>query len=273
MKLPGTRKTLLRGLAVGALMASGAAVGKAPPAPLVPLPEANGPQADFPVVVGQPYQIGNVTFVPSDSMNFDSVGYASVGTEGGSTISAAHHTLPVPSYAEVTDINTGRTILVRVERRGPMDSAHAIELSPGAAAQLGVSAGSNTPVRVRRVNPAEAERAMLRSGNPAPERMATPKPLLNVLQRKLNPALAQRALDNADKDAGPNMAPEATPKLTPAATQPKPFAKPATAPEAPRTPPRAISPRFRPPSPNRRRARSQGENTPAQEGSDCENCG
>jgi rare lipoprotein A len=223
MKLPGTRKTLLRGLAVGALMASGAAVGKAPPAPLVPLPEANGPQADFPVVVGQPYQIGNVTFVPSDSMNFDSVGYASVGTEGGSTISAAHHTLPVPSYAEVTDINTGRTILVRVERRGPMDSAHAIELSPGAAAQLGVSAGSNTPVRVRRVNPAEAERAMLRSGNPAPERMATPKPLLNVLQRKLNPALAQRALDNADKDAGPNMAPEATPKLTPAATQPKPL--------------------------------------------------
>jgi rare lipoprotein A len=208
------------------------------------------------VVVGQPYQIGNVTFVPSDSMNFDSVGYASVGTEGGSTISAAHHTLPVPSYAEVTDINTGRTILVRVERRGPMDSAHAIELSPGAAAQLGVSAGSNTPVRVRRVNPAEAERAMLRSGNPAPERMATPKPLLNVLQRKLNPALAQRALDNADKDAGPNMAPEATPKLTPAATQPSPLlckactlrlAKPRP------TPPRAISPRFRPPSPNRPR--------------------
>lgn len=252
MKLPGTRKALLGGLAVSALMISGAAVGKVPPAPLVPLPEANGPQADFPVVVGQPYQIGNVTFVPSDSMNFDSVGYASVGTEGGSTISAAHHTLPVPSYAEVTDINTGRTILVRVERRGPMDSAHAIELSPGAAAQLGVSAGSNTPVRVRRVNPAEAERAMLRSGNPAPERMATPKPLLDVLQRKLNPALTQRALDAADQDAGapktpPVAAPSASPKPAPVVPQAKPpapaSAKPvAIKPSAPEAPPKGYVP-------------------------------
>jgi rare lipoprotein A len=122
-------------------MASGAAVAKAPRA-AGSLARGQWTAGRFPVVVGQPYQIGNVTFVPSDSMNFDSVGYASVGTEGGSTISAAHHTLPVPSYAEVTDINTGRTILVRVERRGPMDSAHAIELSPGAAAQLGVSAGA-----------------------------------------------------------------------------------------------------------------------------------
>jgi rare lipoprotein A len=197
------------------------------------------------------------------------VGYASVGTEGGSTISAAHHTLPVPSYAEVTDINTGRTILVRVERRGPMDSAHAIELSPGAAAQLGVSAGSNTPVRVRRVNPAEAERAMLRSGNPAPERMATPKPLLNVLQRKLNPALAQRALDNADKDAGPNMAPEATPKLTPARRSQAFACKACRSGSLKRpTPPRGYIPRFRPPSPNRPRRKHT-----RQEGSDCENCG
>jgi rare lipoprotein A len=97
------------------------------------------------------------------------------GRRGGA-ISAAHHTLPLPSYAEVTDLKTGRTILVRVERRGPGDSQHAIELSPGAAAQLGIAAGSNEGVRVRRVNPPEQDRALLRSGNPAPERMATPKP-------------------------------------------------------------------------------------------------
>lgn len=252
MKLPGTRKTLLGGLAVGALavvLTGGTAAAKAPPAPLVPLPEANGPQADFPVVVGAPYQIGNVTFVPSDSMNFDSVGYALVGTDGGQTISAAHHTLPVPSYAEVTDIGTGRTILVRIERRGPMDSAHAIELSPGAAAQLGLMAGRNTPVRVRRVNPAEAERAMLRSGNPAPERMATPKPLLDVLQRKLNPALAQRALDGADKDTGPIAPPPAVQKLPLVTTQTRPApvpAKPVIAPviakPTPDIPPRGYVP-------------------------------
>ncbi|WP_343611998.1 SPOR domain-containing protein [Novosphingobium sp.] len=122
---------------------------------------------------------------------------------GGGAISAAHHTLPLPSYAEVTDLKTGRTILVRVERRGPGDSQHAIELSPGAAAQLGIAAGSNEGVRVRRVNPPEQDRALLRSGNPAPERMATPKPLLDVLQRKLDPALAQKALDAEDRDPIP----------------------------------------------------------------------
>jgi rare lipoprotein A len=68
---------------------------------------------------------------------------------GRGAISAAHHTLPVPSYAEVTDINTGRTILVRVERRGPMDSPMRSNFRPGGGA-TGVSAGSNTPVRVRR---------------------------------------------------------------------------------------------------------------------------
>ncbi|WP_241126964.1 septal ring lytic transglycosylase RlpA family protein [Novosphingobium terrae] len=214
MKLPGTRKTLLSGIAITAVMAASAAMAGAPSAPA-----ANGPQADFPVVVGAPYQIDGVTFVPSDSMNFDSVGYAAVGQEGGSTISAAHHTLPLPSYAEVTDLKTGRTILVRVERRGPGDSNHAIELSPGAAAQLGITAGSNAGVRVRRVNPPEQERALLRSGNPAPERMATPKPLLDVLQRKLDPALAQRTLDAEDRDPVPaKPATQLSAKPTPAPT-------------------------------------------------------
>lgn len=200
MKLPGPRNPLLSGIALAALVAATPVMAAAPSAPVAP---ANGPQADFPVVVGAPYQIDGVTFVPSDSMNFDSVGYAAVGQEGGGAISAAHHTLPLPSYAEVTDLKTGRTILVRVERRGPGDSNHAIELSPGAAAQLGIAAGSNEGVRVRRVNPPEQERALLRSGNPAPERMATPKPLLDVLQRKLDPALAQKALDAEDHDPVP----------------------------------------------------------------------
>jgi len=209
---------MMGGMAVAALIAA-PVLAKAPPAPVG---APNGPQADFPMTVGAPYQIGGVTFVPSDSMNFDSVGYASVGTEGGTRIAAAHHTLPVPSYAEVTDIRTGRTILVRVDRRGPMDTTHAIELSPGAAAQLGIAGDGKAPVRVRRVNPPEAERALLRAGQPAPERMATPKPLLDVLQRKLNPALAQRTLDSADDDSAPAKAP--APK--PVALPPKPTAQP-----------------------------------------------
>jgi hypothetical protein len=116
-------------------------------------------------------------------MNYDAVGYASVG---GPTVgvSAAHHTLPMPSYVEVTSLTSGAPF-GPVERRGPMDSTHAIELSPAAIAQLGLSSDGRAPVRVRRVNPLETERALLRSGMNAPERMVTPKPLLAVLQRRL----------------------------------------------------------------------------------------
>lgn len=199
MKLPGIRETLLSPLAWGAVAIL--SMGSAASARDRQAPGPSGPQSDFPVTVGPAYQVGSTTFVPSDSMNFDSVGYAVIGTGDGSGIAAGHHTLPVPSYAEVTDIRSGRTILVRVDHRGPADASHAIELSPGAAAQLGLSGPGDVPVRVRRVNPPEAERALLRSGNPAPERMATPKPLLDVLQRKLNPALAQRTLSE-DDDAG-----------------------------------------------------------------------
>ncbi|NKJ01587.1 rare lipoprotein A [Novosphingobium sp. SG707] len=160
--------------------------GKLPPAPATPdTPRAvSGPAADYPVVLGEPYKVGDTVFSPANAMNYDAVGYASVG--GPSTgISAAHHTLPLPSYVEVTSLTNGRTILVRVERRGPMDSNHTIELSPAALAQLGASADGQAPVRVRRVNPLENERALLRAGMNAPERMATPKPLLAVLQRRL----------------------------------------------------------------------------------------
>jgi rare lipoprotein A len=145
----------------------------------------SGPAADYPVVVGTPFQVDGTTWTPEDRLNYDAVGYASVSAEGGAAISAAHKTLPLPSYAEVTSLDSGRTILVRVERRGPLRNDKLIELSAGAAAQLGLAGSANPAVRVRRVNPPEQERAMLRSGRRAPERMATPKGLLDALHRKL----------------------------------------------------------------------------------------
>ncbi|KLE36083.1 hypothetical protein AAW00_03805 [Aurantiacibacter luteus] len=142
----------------------------------------SGPAADYPVVVGEPYVVNGIEYAPSDSMNVDQVGYAAtdIGARG---YSAAHHTLPLPSYAEVTSLETGRTVLVRVERRGPMGTNDVIGLAPGALAQLG--AGEGHPVRVRRVNPPEDQRALLRDGAAAPLRMDTPASLLTVLQRRL----------------------------------------------------------------------------------------
>lgn len=171
-----------------------------------------GPAGDYPVVVGPAYSVGGTTYTPVDTMNFDTIGRAEVGGEGGSTVTAAHHTLPLPSYVEVTALDSGRTILVRVERRGPMQSNAAIELSPGAAAQLGLVGQTRAAVRVRRVNPIEPERALLRAGQPAPARMDTPKSLLGVLYRKLD---NQEGVSRPAPDAAPAPAPTPAPAPAP----------------------------------------------------------
>jgi len=132
-------------------------------------------------VVGAPYTIGSTLYTPIDAMNYDEVGHVAADT--GSGVTGSSHTLPLPSYAEVTSLETGKTILVRIERRGPMNGDAVVALTPAALIQLGAAAG--TPVRVRRVNPPEEERAALRAGRSAPARMDTPASLLAVLKRKL----------------------------------------------------------------------------------------
>ena len=145
----------------------------------------NGPQADYPIVLGKPFVVDGVTYTPADTQNYDVVGWAATATAVGHGISASHRTLPLPSYAEITALDTGRTILVRFDRRGPMTGRLLTELSPEAAGQLGIIGQARAAVRVRRVNPPEPERGVLRSGNPAPVRMETPPALRAVLRRKL----------------------------------------------------------------------------------------
>ena len=167
------------------VLLSGCAVGGGGRADSVSVAPATGPAADYPVVIGEPFTIGAITYTPADKLNYDAVGYASVSGIPETRVSVAHKTLPLPSYAEVTNLDTGRTILVRVEARGPMVNDRLVELTQGAAIQLGVGPAGNTPVRVRRVNPPEQERALLRNGGEAPPRMDTPAALLKVLKRKL----------------------------------------------------------------------------------------
>lgn len=193
----------------------------------LPAAPTSGPAADYPVVIGEPFTIGTTSYTPADTLNYDAVGYASVSQNPATNINAAHKTLPLPSYAEVTHLESGRTILVRIESRGPMVNDRLIELSQGAAIQLGVGPGG-APVRVRRVNPPEPERAMLRSGGEAPERMETPKALLQVLKRKLD---AQEPLGTP---SAPPQPPElATPQAPEPAPAPQPVPQPAPVASAP----------------------------------------
>lgn len=154
--------------------------------------------SDIPVKIGDPFTVGNTTYTPVDVANYDEVGYASYygaefagrPTANGETftpsrITAAHKTLALPSYVEVTALDTGRTILVRVNDRGPFANDRLIDLSEGAARQLGISTQGVAGVRVRKVNPPEQERAVLREGMRAAERIDTPDSLLKVLRDRL----------------------------------------------------------------------------------------
>lgn len=156
------------------------------------------PVSDTPVRVGPAYTIRGVTYTPADNRAYDVLGNASwYGSESGNMtangelyrkdwISAAHTTLPLPSYVEVTALETGRTILVRVNDRGPFALGRIIDLSEGAAKLLGIRERGTAPVRVRRVEPPESDRARLRAGKPAAGRP-------NVAERELAPWRARLA--------------------------------------------------------------------------------
>ena len=246
------------GLMAGAmLMLAGCGItdGKregGPTASPTPATAANG-VVDVPVKLGDPYTIGGVTYTPADIPDYDDVGYASwygeelagKPTANGeafdpAAISAAHKTLPLPSYVEVTALDTGRTILVRVNDRGPMVGDRLIDLSRGAAEQLGLTDGV-TAVRVRRTNPPVAERAQLRSGKPVPERIATPESLLAILRNKAKALPVPKAAIAAAPVTAQPAAPIASGKAKPgddrfvvegpgtAKAAPKPTTKPAPA--------------------------------------------
>ncbi|MEL6874160.1 MAG: septal ring lytic transglycosylase RlpA family protein [Pseudomonadota bacterium] len=169
------------------------------PAPAAPAAVASGGVSDFPQKIGEPYKIGGETYTPEDVASYDTVGYASwYGEElagnptangerfNPNSISAAHKTLPLPTYVEVTALDTGRTILVRVNDRGPFTNDRLIDLSYGAARQLGIDQQGVAGVRVRKVNPNEEERAVLRNGGQVTERIATPDSLLTILRTNLS---------------------------------------------------------------------------------------
>lgn len=188
-------------LACLALLAGCASGGNVPP-PLADAPRA--PEAssdlvsDLPVRLGSTYTIGGRSYTPTDQIDYDEVGYASwygaelagEPTANGeqfrpSAISAAHRTLPLPSYVEVSRLDTGRTILVRVNDRGPADPNRLIDLSTGAAELLGITENGMAQVRVRRVNPVEAEKIALRRGQAAPVRPDMPEGLLEILRERV----------------------------------------------------------------------------------------
>jgi rare lipoprotein A len=117
--------------------------------------------------VGKPYQVGGVWYVPREQPNYNEVGVASwygdefhqKATANGevfdmNAVTGAHTTLPLPSLVEVTNLENGRRLTVRVNDRGPFVGDRIIDLSREAARQLGYERAGLAKVRVRYVGPA-----------------------------------------------------------------------------------------------------------------------
>jgi rare lipoprotein A len=117
--------------------------------------------------VGDPYQIDGQWHTPQDDPNYDRVGVASYYAEDFhgrrtangeifdmSALSAAHPTLPLPSLVYVTNMENGRTLLLRVNDRGPYANNRVIDVSRAAARYLGFETRGTTRVRVRYAGPA-----------------------------------------------------------------------------------------------------------------------
>lgn len=72
-------------------------------------------------------------------------------------MTAAHKTLPIPAYARVTNLRTGRSIIVRINDRGPFKDNRIIDLSYAAAAKLGILPEGTGLVEVRTIDPAQPD--------------------------------------------------------------------------------------------------------------------
>jgi rare lipoprotein A len=152
-------------------------------APGDPVPKGGGVYR-----VGRPYVIAGRTYVPQVDVSYSREGWASwYGddfhgrlTANGEvydmeSVSAAHPTLPMPSYVRVTNLNNRRSLIVRVNDRGPYHRSREIDLSARAAQLLGFRGHGLTRVRVEYVGPAGLDgsddrklMATLREGAPAP---------------------------------------------------------------------------------------------------------
>ncbi len=116
--------------------------------------------------IGKPYQVYGVTYYPADDRTYDQTGIASwygpgfhaLSTANGERydqdgLTAAHKTLPLPSWVEVENRDNGRKLVVRINDRGPFVAGRIIDLSRKAAQLLAVDRPGTAHVRVRRVFP------------------------------------------------------------------------------------------------------------------------
>jgi len=156
--------------------------GANPPADLAAIPDAVPRAEPLNRFANRPYQVFGKDYVPLARVApFRETGIASWygrryhagATSSGEkydmyAMTAAHPTLPIPSYARVTNLANGRSVIVRINDRGPFHSDRIIDLSYTAAWKLGYADAGSARVEVESIVPGGAPPAAAAAPAPAP---------------------------------------------------------------------------------------------------------
>lgn len=146
--------------------------------------------------VGNPYRVAGKVYTPKEDPTYNQVGIASwYGAEFHSkttangerydmnALTAAHTTLPMPSYVRVTNLENNRSLILRINDRGPFVDNRLIDVSRRSAQLLGFEKRGTTRVRVEAVSGPNAPVQVARPDDPPPlERQEVPNVAVESLE-------------------------------------------------------------------------------------------
>ncbi|HJU71971.1 MAG TPA: septal ring lytic transglycosylase RlpA family protein [Paucimonas sp.] len=190
--------------------------GDNPPPDLLAIPDAEPRIEPYLPRANRPYVVFGQTYTPiTDDKPFKQRGIGSwygkkfhnQKTSSGELydmykMTAAHPTLPIPSYARVTNLDTGAQIIVRINDRGPFHSNRIIDLSYTAALKLGYLGKGSGQLELERLLPEDIERiANSREASPqvAQATQTAAVPAATPMEQRIlpgEPALASSTLTN-----------------------------------------------------------------------------
>lgn len=129
-------------------------------------------------VVGAPYEAGGIWRYPKADFSYDATGIATIAaaphapftTDGerysAEAFAAAHPTLQLPALARVTNLETGRQLVLRINDRGPENPARILAVTPHAAILLGFDATGTARVRIEILSGPSEQLALSLPGGP-----------------------------------------------------------------------------------------------------------
>lgn len=131
-------------------------------------------------------------------------------------MSAAHRSLPLPTYARVTSLDSGQSIIVRINDRGPFHSDREIDLSYAAAARLGFLDNGTGPVKVEAI---DSERWLAERGRGSSVPAQARVPEASRVASSASPAVAQQVSSAVPTPVLPSQGLEKTSSSQPSSSQ------------------------------------------------------